>query len=364
MLVFNEVWTFLAVSAPFLLLGFFLSGVVHALLPMDKVKKWLGNNRYRDIFLASAIGVPLPLCSCGVIPAAVALKKAGASRASVSSFLISTPESGVDSIFVTYALMDFPMSVFRPVSAFISATVAGLFNHWFNQEKELQTSVNNLQAQTEKKTCCQSNKNEIKENKDSKQDKAFAHPLKFFRKVFHYGFVDLVDDLAGWMSIGIILGALVSILIPDQFFQTLSPTTSRFLVMLVGIPMYICASASTPIAASLVLKGMSPGVALIFLLTGPATNIANIAVLQKHIGIRGTIINVTSIALCALLLSYLVDGFYAHYGQPQFKIMSALKGHHENNYLNDISAVVLLVILSASFFRTNFKKVKNKTHSH
>lgn len=335
-------WTFLVLSAPYLLLGFVLSGIVHVILPLSKIKQWLGSNRIRDIFYASALGVPLPLCSCGVIPAAVTLRKAGASNASVSSFLISTPESGIDSILVTYGLMDIPMTFFRPLSAFITATTAGLLNHCFNQDGSEPAAVG--------KPCCHTKKVEPQLQKE-------IGIKDFISKVFHFAFVELVDDIAVWMSVGILLGASTSVFIPDNFFLNLSPTTSRLAILLIGIPMYICASASTPIAASLVLKGMSPGVALILLLVGPATNVANIIVLQKHIGVKGTVINILSIGGCALGLSYLVDYYYQRFGAPHFKLDFL---HDHSGVIDYLSAVILILILLASFYRIYFSKTKRK----
>lgn len=343
----HGLWSFLALSAPYLLMGFALSGLVHILLPLKKIKSWLGSHRIRDIFYASIIGIPLPLCSCGVIPAAVSLKKSGASRASVSAFLISTPESGIDSILVTYALMDFPMSIFRPISAFITATMAGLLNHFFNREQpEVKFSA------VEEKSCCHAN--EVKHEHTKKETRGI------FYKIVHYGFVELVDDIAVWMSIGILLGASMSVFIPDDFFLNLSPTTSRVVILLVGIPMYICASASTPIAASLVLKGMTPGVALILLLAGPATNIANIAVLQKHLGLKGTLINLFSISACALGLSYVVDYYYEIYGPANFKLEFQ---HDHIGMFEHVAAALLVLLLLSSFYRIYVsKKISHANH--
>ena len=345
--IIRDLWNFFVVSAPYLILGFFLSGVVHTLLPLGKIKQWLGSYRYRDIFLASAIGVPLPLCSCGVIPAAVALKKAGASNGATSAFLISTPETGIDSIVFTYGLMDFPMSVIRPLAAFITASVAGLFNFWFN---EPQKKVTQGPAAVEHDDCCAHPKG----NKTEAHIHQHHKPLWY--RILHFGFVELVDDLAGWMILGLVLGSLVTSFIPNNFFAELSPTTSRFAVMAVAIPMYICASAATPIAASLVMKGLSPGVALIFLLSGPATNVANMVVMQKHVGKKGVIINVASIMLCSFLLSYLVDYFYQQYGMPHFKI-----GEHEHEQISagsQLLAIALILILFSSFYRKYAPKTK------
>ena len=248
----------------------------------------------KSILKAAVLGIPLPLCSCAVIPTAVALRKGGAGNGATSSFLISTPESGVDSIAMTYAMMDIPMTIFRPLAAFLSATLAGLMQLLFNPHR--------LPEEQEKKatSCC---KNESPSNLTKKG----------WVKLMKFAFVDLVDDMAIWLGIGVLIGASIDWIAPSDWFASASGLVGRLTIILIGIPTYICASATTPIAASLILKGISPGSALLFLLVGPATNISNILVMQKYIGKRGVFINIMSIALVALAVSYGVDFIYRHF---------------------------------------------------
>lgn len=342
-------WTYLLVSAPYLLFGLLISGVIHQFVPMSFVKKWLGSKSAASVFKAAAVGVPLPLCSCSVIPTAVTLRKSGASNGATSAFLISTPESGVDSISITYALMDLPMTIIRPVAAFFSAFCAGLLNHFFNDFE-----IDSAQS-SELKSCCGSAK------KVSEKPIPVSKPLERVKGIFFYGFGKLCDDIAVWLTIGILLGALIDFVVPDNFFASMGMIQNRAMILLIGIPLYICASASTPIAVSLILKGLSPGSALLLLLVGPATNISNIAVLQKYIGKKGVVINIFSIAFIALVFSFIVDWMYGNFFT--LKLSEHLHNHnHSGSILEILSAIVLVALLLKGIYKDKVapRMVKNK----
>ncbi len=328
---FDMLWAYLLVSAPYLLFGFLISGIVNQYLTVNRIKSWLGKSNISSVLKASAFGVPLPLCSCSVIPAAVTLRKGGASNAATSSFLISTPESGIDSISLTYALIDLPMAILRPIAAFISASFAGLLQMNFNKFEF-------VEEEEGVKSCC--SKSSSCSSKKPKSNR--------IQQVFSYGFVKLVDDLAGWLAIGILLGALIELVVPQDFFMNLGHLENRVMILVVGVPLYICASASTPIAASLMLKGLSPGAALLFLLVGPATNISNIAVLQKYIGKKGVFINIISIIFVGLAFSYIADYLYLNF--VNLKISSAISEHQHNHstWWQQISAVILSILILKS----------------
>ncbi|MBD63599.1 MAG: hypothetical protein CME62_00195 [Halobacteriovoraceae bacterium] len=346
---FSILWAFIVESAPFLLLGLFISGFIHEWIPMDKIKKWLGAKSIGSVFKASLIGVPLPLCSCSVIPTAVTLRKNGASNGATSSFLISTPESGVDSISITYALMDLPMTVFRPLAAFASAFVAGVFQMKFNEFEYIEEGT----REAKKDQCC-SGVGSVKNNK-----KRLSLNVK---KAFQFSFGKLSDDIAGWLTIGIILGALIQFIVPSDFFQGTGMIQNRLLILAVGIPFYICASASTPIAVSLMLKGLSPGSALLFLLVGPATNISNIAVLQKYIGKKGVVINILAIALVGLFFSFLVDYLYLHF--LTIKLSEGLSSHGHHGMFEQVCGAFLVFLLIKGIYKEQVKpKFFNKQAS-
>lgn len=354
----DALWKYLLSSAPYLLFGLTISGAIHQFITVEKITKWLGGNSLWNVIKAAILGIPLPLCSCSVIPTAVTLRKSGASKASTSSFLIATPESGVDSISITYALMDLPMTILRPVAAFCSAFLAGLLQLIFN--KEVENNEDENEAMEESKCCC----------KKACSSKAVEKKnlLGQIKEMFAYGFGKLTNDISLWLAIGLLAGALIDYLVPDNFFTTLTATQSRFAILLIGVPLYICATASTPIAVSLMMKGMSPGVGLILLLVGPATNISNIAVLQKYIGKKGVFLNVTSIIFVALAFSYLVDYLYIHHFKMSFA--QSLQGHehHHVAWWETLSAVVLVIlILKGIYFeeiQPRLKKSNSKGHCH
>ena len=330
-------WDYILISAPFLLLGLIAGGLINEFLPFEKVKTWFGKGKMSGVFKASLLGVPLPLCSCSVIPAAVALKKNGASNGATSSFLISTPETGVDSISVTYAMMDLPMTIIRPIAAFATAFVAGTLQILFNDEKTTSEPV----AETLDPSCGHTEKHDI-------QEKTFSMKIK---SAFIYAFSNLLEDIAKWLLIGLVLGALITYFVPADLFLKYDGPYIKILILLIGIPLYICASATTPIAASLVLKGMSPGTALLLLMVGPATNISNIVIMQKYIGKKGVAINVFAIAVIALIFSYLVDYLYLSFAWTKdFKI-----AHHHNEEVGvfGIAAAIIFMILHARALYVN-----------
>jgi len=357
-----SIWNFYLLSAPYLFLGFILAGFFHILIPFETLSNWIKKKSFLSILKAAAIGVPLPLCSCGVIPAAVSLKKAGASNGTTSAFLISTPETGLDSIFVTYALMDFPMTVIRPISAFITAMFAGLLQHWFNDQDEKEVFIK--KSTTSKIHHEHEHEHNIGQTKKLKKNNIFSKIRNNYLKIWNFAFIELLDDLVYWLCFGLLLGALINYFIPENFFMGFDPLTSKFVILLVGIPMYICASATTPIAASLIMKGMSPGTALILLLTGPATNITNIIVIQKYIGKKGTLINLLAISISSFGLSYVVDFIYSKIGPPQFQIMHKMNHDHAEDmgnsyYFTVFVAIVLIVLIGLSLFRVTLKKYNN-----
>ncbi len=317
---------YLIISAPYLILGLAVSGLIKAFIDAEKLSGWLGQGKLRDVFLAAVVGVPLPLCSCSVIPTAVTLRKNGASNGATSAFLIATPESGIDSIAMTYAMMDLPMTLIRPIAAFLSAMLAGVLQMFFNDFE-----VAKEDAETEKKSCCSGTK----------------HKPSIFENIktgMKYAFGKLINDLSLWMTIGILLGALISYLVPENYFLTLGRGESTLMILVIGIPLYICASATTPIAASLILKGLNPGAALILLLVGPATNISNMAVIQKYIGKKGLILNIISIVVVALFFGELTNYIYFDLLKIDPKSAMNLTSIHEHD-----QGYSILSIASAGF---------------
>jgi len=291
--VFNE-------AAVYIMFGFFISGLLYIFYPKEKVLKTFGKGRYAPVIKAALLGIPLPLCSCGVISTAISLRKQGANRGAAISFLISTPETGVDSIAVTYALLDPIMTVFRPIAAFITAVFAGIITN-------LLTSQND-EPKISSQTCTTCGNSDTDSHVHSNKTK--------FKRAMEYAFVDLLGDISGWLIIGIILAGVISTAIPKDFFEHYigSGISSMCIMLVVGIPLYICATASTPVAAALILRGLSPGAALVLLLAGPATNMVTILAVSKEMGRKTTLIYLLSIAFISILMGMLLNWVYFYLG--------------------------------------------------
>lgn len=349
---FQNAYKILIESSLFMILGLTIGGLLKVFLRPDFIIHHLGNGRFSSVFKAALLGIPLPLCSCSVLPAASSLKKQGASNGAVTAFLISTPETGVDSISVTYALLDPIMTVARPVSAFITALTAGIIETFFsrNEKKDILQQEANLICPID--GCC---------NGIDCPPHTHKHHHSFFQKIkasLYYAFFDLWADIAVWFFVGIAISSVVMTLIPDDFLSNYfgGNLSGMILTLIVGMLVYICATGSTPVAAAMILKGVSPGTALVFLLAGPATNLTTMIVLIKLIGKRGLAIYLSSIAVMTILCGLSVDYIYSF-----FKISpKALMGHHHitNNYeALQITGLIIILIFSIPPF---FELLKRK----
>jgi len=337
-----ECWEILVESAPYVLFGFFAAGILKALLPEEAVVRHLGKNDTASVFKASLFGIPLPLCSCGVIPAAIGLRKQGASKGASAAFLVSVPETGVDSIAITWALLDPVMTVVRPLAAFFTATVTGLLINRLPEEKNL--------AQEEKigESDCGCSSSGCGSEVDKPSRPSLARRMK---EGIGYAFGDLLGDIGSWLLLGIAIAGIISYLVPDDFFLRYlqSEFASLLIMLVVGIPVYICASASTPVAAALVLKGLSPGAALVFLLAGPATNAATITVVARYFGRAATVTYLASIAFCSLALGWLTNRLYAWSGLDITRWVSEASAAAESPVMV-VSAVVLMLLLARCYW--------------
>ena len=313
----QEVWRFFVEAAPFMLFGLFAGGLVKVFVGAAAVARHLGRGRFSSVLKAALIGIPLPLCSCGVLPAAAALKKQGANNGATTAFLISTPESGLDSISVTYALMDPLMTVARPLAAFFTAMLAGFWENLGGKADKGDGALITA-APCPVDGCCDGSDCAPA---DHARHHGFAEKIA---AAMRYGFIELWDELAGWFMVGIVLAGVISALVPDEIIGGLlgGGILSMLAMLVAGIPLYICASASTPIAAALLLKGASPGAVLVFLLAGPATNIASITVLKGLLGRRATVVY-----LAAIVIGSLASGLAVNLAYPALGLSpSALSG--------------------------------------
>jgi uncharacterized membrane protein YraQ (UPF0718 family) len=329
MSILTDFWDTVAEMSPYLLFGFFMAGVLSVFVSQRLVEKHLGGGGIWPVVKASLFGVPLPLCSCSVIPVTMSLHKHGASKGAAVSFLLSTPQTGVDSILVTYSLLGPVFAIFRPLAAFATGIVGGVLVNLFgcSSGSDLQ------QRQHCTDECCSG-----------------EHSGGRITRAFKYGFVTLPRDIGRAMLVGLVIAAFISVFVPDDFFvEKLGTGIFAMLVMMaLGIPMYVCATASVPIAAALILKGLTPGAALVFLMTGPATNAASFVTIWKILGRTTAITYLATIAGCALLSGILLDYIAA-------SISPGAVAHHHGWMLpalvKNISAVVLLAVLVFAILR-------------
>jgi len=295
-----EWWRVLCLMSPWLLFGFLVAGILSVLIPEGQVKKILGKPGFGSILKAALLGVPLPLCSCGVIPVALSLRKEGASRGAVNSFLISTPQTGVDSIVVTYSMMGWVFALFRPFAAFFAGLFGGIVAELFDKENRNAAAC----CEHEEESCCCEKECCSGEEPNKKRAGFFGKAVY----ALHYGFVVLTGDVAGALLAGISIAALIGIFVPENWFGAFGTGfVSMLAMMALGIPMYVCSSASVPIAAAFMLKGISPGAALVFLMAGPGTNAATVSILWNSFGRRSALLYLISIIVSSLLMGGLLN---------------------------------------------------------
>lgn len=352
----QNIWAVYLDTAIWLLVGLLAAGLVKAYVPEDAMKRWLGGSGFSAVGRAALFGAPVPLCSCSVLPAAIGLHRAGASKEATVSFLISTPETSIDSVAVTYALMGPVMAIYRPVSALISAIVTGMMVAFVKDEYTKPSTdtagINKdsgCSAESDVISCCSSDESEqstccesaLKHNKDGK-----------LKLALRYAGTDLLDDISRWMAFGIIFAGIMMTLIPDGWLAQWGQGLTAMLVMLlVGIPMYICAVASTPVAAGLLVAGVSPGAVLVFLLVGPATNIAGIMLVKKELGSRVTMIYLLGISIVSLVMGLLLE-----WGLSSFGLQVDTSLLHQHNFMPyelSLAGAILLFVLMVPQIRNN-----------
>jgi hypothetical protein len=297
--ILQGAWSVMVTSAPFMLFGFLASGLLKVFLPRDFVRKHLGERKVMSVFKAALLGVPLPLCSCSVLPAAAELRRQGAGKGAVGAFLVSTPESGIDSIAVTWALLDPIMTVLRPLAAFLTAAATGLGILATENDENIPPDPN----YPDDACSCHDHDHEVE------PDASFGSKIS---GVFRYGLLELVEDIGPWFAGGVLLAGVLHALLPaDLIPKTLGTGMLSILATLaVSVPLYICASASTPVVASLALKGLSPGAALVFLLAGPATNITSLTVVAGILGRKAVVVYLATIVVFSVFLGVATNAFY------------------------------------------------------
>ena len=292
--ILKEVWVLTNEMSPYLLLGFLLAGLMHEFLPSTLYTNHLGKNNFRSVFLSALFGVPLPLCSCGVIPTAMGLRREGASKGATVSFLIATPQTGVDSIIATYSLMGLPFAIIRPIAAFLTAILGGTLVN--GTEKVKSEGVKSEKFATAKPA-------------DKKNNSSLFTLHSSLKNALRYAFIEMMEDIGKWLVIGLVIAGIITAAVPDSWFTAFQDNTlySILFVLLFSIPMYLCATGSIPIALALMMKGLTPGAALVLLMAGPASNVASILIINKVLGRKTLAIYLFSIIAGAIAFALGID---------------------------------------------------------
>lgn len=339
----NEIFNIINGMSPYLLLGFLLAGLMHAFVPGKFYTKYLSRRSFRSVLNAALLGIPLPLCSCGVIPTAMSLRKEGASKGAVVSFLVATPQTGIDSIMATFSLMGLPFAILRPIAALVTAVFGGFITDKTEQGTEGK-HCNVSEESTEPGACCchkheqesahtchchEVHKSEAVQETchchgehghgqeachcHNGQKHSGCHEQKsFFGKLkgaLTYAYVDMMEDIGKWLTIGLVVAGLLTVYVPTEYFAVFQGNTlaSMLLVLCIAMPMYLCATGSIPIAVALMMKGLTPGAALVMLMAGPACNLASMLVIQRNLGTRTMLVYLLSIITGAILFGCMVD---------------------------------------------------------
>lgn len=308
--------------APYILLGMFFAGILHAYLGQGVISRHLGGKGFGSIVKATLFGIPLPICSCGVIPVAASLQREGASKSSVLSFLVSTPTTGVDSILATYSLLGPLFAIFRPLAAFINGITIGIFNRFLNPGKTME------------------------EKKENGFHSLRSLPTSFkVKEIFRYGFMELAEDIGKWLLIGVVIGGVLTVAIPEGLLtQHVSQPALHFIIILaVAIPLYVCATGSIPIAAALIGKGFTPGAALVFLIAGPATNTVTLSFVYSKLGRKAFIIYLIFIMLISLFTGWMFNLVWQGLGSD----VNMVKPHGQafSPTLTAIAGIILFLLI-------------------
>lgn len=375
----QEVVYLITGMSPYLLLGFLLAGLMHAFVPGKFYTKYLSRKSFRSVLNAALLGIPLPLCSCGVIPTAMSLRKEGASKGAVVSFLIATPQTGVDSIVATFSLMGLPFAIVRPIAALFTAIFGGVIVD--KAEPEKKCCCHSEEKKDEEHSCCCHSKKEEAEHVchchsegEKGEGSCHCHSRKSFftkmREALTYAYVDMMEDIGKWLVIGLVVAAAITVLVPTEYFAVFQGNTlaSMLLVLCIAMPMYLCATGSIPIAVALMMKGLTPGAALVMLMAGPACNFASMLLIRRSLGLRTMLVYILSIVLGAVAFGYLID-LLQFSGMVDFlyqlKEVHSCHDEHAGVFSWICTGLLLLLLVNALVLpKLGLRKKKQCCHCH
>lgn len=353
----------------YLFIGLIFVGLLHIYMSNEFISKHLGANSLWSVIKASLFGVPLPLCSCGVIPTGLQLKKSGASNGAVISFLTSTPQTGIDSMIATYGLLGLPFAIFRPFAAFASGVIAGIIVNLFPQHtfelgstKEIATDhLDDDSCSTDSCGCgCEH------DEADNKQLGLKKAPIQTLKEMYRYAFDEFLGDITKDFVVGLVLAAIITLVLPGDFFVSLSlnsPFLLMLLMILIGLPLYICSTSSIPIAIALMLKGISPGAAFVFLFAGPVTNIASIMILKRSLGTKLLSLYLVIVSTLAIVFGLLLDFLFSTFDLSVKLIPIVDRGEFYNWYQYLIAFIMLVIVTRLLYKEYGPSKAQHK-HEH
>jgi uncharacterized protein len=360
-----QLWLMLLESGVWLIVGFGLAGVVHTLMPMQWIKRQLGSGGFWAVFKAAMLGIPLPLCSCSVIPMAASIRREGASKGATASFTISTPETGAETIALTWGILGPVIALARPIAALATAMAAGVCINAIDDE-DTQASASKTESESELEDCCSSKKAtsccaqepevvssdcaSLDEHADCCATESVSQHSSFMSKVvesLRWGYVRIPVDISVWLVIGLVLSAFIAAVVPEGWIASHVGTgiVPKLAMLIVGLPLYVCAAASTPVAASLVLKGLTPGAAMVFLLAGPATNTATMSWMLKGLGAKALAVYLIVIALFSILVGVAIDWLWPGLVIPFSQQAGHTASEHGASLWSTIAAVLLSMML-------------------
>ncbi len=322
--VISESFSLLSAMSPYLLVGFGVAGLLHSFIPSDKVYRHLGGGGVVPLIKAVLFGVPLPLCSCGVIPVATSLRRDGASKAATLSFLVATPTTGADSILATLALMGPLFAIFRPIAAALAGLTVGL------------VAIPILHGE---------NTHRHDEVIDLIKDKEKRGFIRKLLESIEYGYGELVEDIGKTLLWAVILGGAIAYFMPAPLVERYlgNPVVSFLVMLAIAVPMYVCATGSIPIAAALIAKGMNPGAALVFLIAGPATNTVTIAVVSQKLGKKAAVLYVIAIVIVAIAMGAAFNWVWHTLGSSQ-KLIAPIH-QATGGWIGPASAIALILLI-------------------
>ena len=335
----EEMWVLCIDMAPYILLGMLVSGIISVFVNNDMIFKHIGPKNFTSTLKSTLFGVPLPLCSCGVIPVAATLRDSGASKGSTVSFLVSTPQTGVDSIFLTYGMLGPVFALFRPIAAFVSGILSGVVINNFDEDEHHHIRKENLE---------ENNQLQLK-------DKIISG--------FKYGFISLPADIVVPLFKGLLVAATISVFLPPDYianYFTSNKYVQSFTMLAISIPFYVCATASIPVAVALMAKGISPGAAFIFLMAGPATNASSIAVIKNILGARTLYFYLALISFSAIFFGFTFDLLFT---ETASTIPNLLHHHNHGSGLGTLLGFVFILILINAYI-SRLKENERGNHSN